>query len=406
MRLLLSILSFSVLSGCYSTMNNAVPDKRERVHEFIDNRIASNDLPGIQYVVVTAESMMFSYSGGWADVEARRLVEPTTTMMTYSMTKTFTAAAVLRLVEEGKICLDDPLTKYVPDAPYGNEVTVRHLLCQTSGIPNPIPLSWVHLAEEHAQYDEWASLRKVMGENAELDFKPGEKYAYSNISYWLLGRVIEQASGVNYEDYVRQNVFARLNLPRQEIDFIIPNRDVNAKGYLPKWSLMNLVKSFLIESKYVGEYEDGWLHINDHYLNGPAFGGIVSTARAVGIFLQDQLRDSSRLFSAETKRLFFQQQRNNDGELIEMTLGWHVGEMDRIRYFFKEGGGGGFHCEMRIYPSFGIGSVVLSNSATFGVKGFLEKADKEFFWDQLQRKSDSQSGKRAHQVSSIRKSDT
>lgn len=382
MWLLLSILMFTLLSGCQSAMNYAVRDKSARVHAFLDNRIASNDSPGIQYVVVSADSTIFSYSGGRADIAAQRSVGPSTTMMTYSMTKTFTAAAILQLVEQGKISLDDPLTMYVPDNPYGNQITLRHLLSQTSGIPNPIPLKWVHLVEEHSGYDEGASLQKVLAANAELDFGPGEKYAYSNISYWLLGRVIEKATGSSYEEYVRENIFRRLKMPASEIDFVIPSRHNHSKGYLPKWSFFNLFKSFVIESKYIGEYEGGWLHINDHYLNGPAFGGIVGSARSVGIFLQDQLSDSSQLFSKQTKTLFFEQQRNNHGELIEMTLGWHIGNVDGIRYFYKEGGGGGFHSEMRIYPAYGIASVVISNNTSFNVKGFLNTVDKEFFYQQ------------------------
>lgn len=363
-------------------MNYTVRDKSERVHEFIDKRIASNDSPGIQYVVVTAGSTVFSYSGGRADIAAQRSIEPSTTMMTYSMTKTFTAAAVLQLVEQGKISLDDPITMYVSDNPYGDRITIRHLLSQTSGIPNPIPLKWVHLIEEHSRYDEKAALQKVLEANAELDFAPGKKYSYSNISYWLLGRVIEKASGLRYEDYVRENIFRRLKVSVNEIDFVIPLPHNHSKGYLPKWSFFNLFKSFVIESKYVGEYEDGWLHINEHYLNGPAFGGIVGSARSIGVFLQDQLSDSSRLFSKKTKALFFEQQRNNNGELIEMTLGWHIGNVDGIHYFFKEGGGGGFHSEIRLYPAYGIASVVISNNTSFNVKDFLNTVDKEFFYQQ------------------------
>jgi D-alanyl-D-alanine carboxypeptidase len=142
-----------------------------------------------------------------------------------------------------------------------------------------------------------------------------------------------------------------------------------------------LIKSFVIESRYVGEYEEGWLHINDHYLNGSAFGGIVGTARSIGIFLQDQLSDRSKLFSAQTKTLFFEQQRTNDGKVIDMTLGWHIGAIHGVKYFFKEGGGGGFHCEMRIYPAAGIGSVAVANSALFDANGFLNAVDKEFLFD-------------------------
>jgi CubicO group peptidase (beta-lactamase class C family) len=190
--------------------------------------------------------------------------------------------------------------------------------------------------------------------------------------------MISKVSGQRYEDYVRENVFRRLDIPPAEIDFVIPSRERHAQGYLSKWSFLNLFKSFVIDSKFVGDYEEGWLHINDHYLNGPAFGGVVATARAIGVFLQDQLADSSKLFSSETRRLFFEQQKTNSGEAVEMTPGWHIGTSNGSRFFFKEGGGGGFHCEMRIYPEQRLASVVIANNTSFGVKDFLDTADKEF----------------------------
>lgn len=359
-------------------MNYAIQDRTTRVKDFISRELESNEFPGIQYLVLNADSTLFSYAGGSADIAAARPVQENTTLMIYSMSKTITAAAILQLVEQGKISLQDPITKYLTDIPYGKEVTIRHLLSQTSGIPNPIPLRWVHLVDEHPQFDEHAALQEILKENAELDFVPGKKYAYSNISYWLLGYLIEKASGTSYEDYVRQKIFQRLNITPNEIDFVIPSSQHHAKGYLPKWSFLNLFKSFVIDSKFVGEYEDGWLHINDHYLNGPSFGGIVGSARAIGVFLQDQLRDSSQLFARQTKALFFEQQKNNDGEPIDMTLGWHIGRSDGLQYFFKEGGGGGFHSEMRVYPSHGIASVVIANNTSFDAKGFLNTVDREF----------------------------
>ncbi len=359
-------------------MDNAIQDRNAWVQEFISKEIDSGKSPGIQYLVVDKDSELFVFAGGFADILERRPVQPNTTMMIYSMSKTITAAAVLQLVEKGKVALNDPVSKYVDGIPYGSKVTVRHLLSQTSGIRNPIPLKWVHPAEEHAKFDENAALYEVVNENAELDFTPGMKYAYSNISYWLLGHVVARASGSCYEDYVQQNIFKRLSISANEIDFVIPSRQEHAKGYLPKWSFLNLVKFFLIDSRFVGEYEDGWLHINDHYLNGPSFGGIVASAPAIGVFLQDQLRDSSKLLSNRMKAFFFEQQKDNNGKFINMTLGWHIGSDEGIRYYFKEGGGGGFHSEMRVYPEQEIAAVVIANNTSFDAKNFLNTADKSF----------------------------
>ncbi|HEY7726564.1 MAG TPA: serine hydrolase domain-containing protein [Anaeromyxobacteraceae bacterium] len=344
----------------------------------LDSAVAAGDCPGIQYVVVSRDSTVFDGAAGWADLAARRPLEPGTTMMAYSMTKTVTAAAVLQLVERGALQLDGPVKALLPDIPYGERLTIRHLLAQTSGIPNPIPLRWVHLPDEHASHDEKQMLARRLAESPALRFAPGERYAYSNISYWLLGRAVEKASGIPYQEYVRANVFARLGLSPAEMGFVIPAREHHAKGYLPKWSLSNLLKPFLIDRKFVGEYEGKWLHVKDNHLDGAAFGGIVASARAMGRFLQDQLRDESALLGPGTRPLFFEQQRNNAGEPVETTMGWHVAPGSAGSFLFKEGGGAGFHAEMRVYRSAGIATVVIANNGSFDVKAFLDTADREF----------------------------
>ncbi len=377
--LIISIVFISFFLSCGAAMNYNIKERDARIQDNINNRLISKNFPGIQYIVISADSTIFNYNAGLFDIKAKKPVETKTTMMIYSMTKTFTAAAILQLADKNIISLDDPVSKYVANIPYGNQVTIRHLLSQTSGIPNPIPLKWVHLVEENKKYDEDSALQKLLNENSKLDFSPGKKYAYSNLSYWLLGKIIEKSAGISYSEYMRNNIFQKLNISSNEIDFIIPLESNHSKAYLKKWSFFDLFKSFFIESKYLGEYEDGWLHIKNHYLNGLPFGGIISTARAVSIFLQDQLRNESVLFSKKNKNLFYEQQKNNDGELIEMSLGWHINTIGNNKYYFKEGGGAGFHSEMRIYPSQKIATVVIANNTSFDVKEFLNNVDREFF---------------------------
>ena len=218
----------------------------------------------------------------------------------------------------------------------------------------------------------------VLRENPDLAFEPGRKFSYSNIGYWLLGKVVEQITGQSYSDYVRLNILKPLRLSTQEMDFSIPDESRHANGYLKKYSLMNLVKGFVIDRKFVGSYEGNWLRLNSHYLNGPAFGGLIGTARGFGRFLQDQLRVESVLFGLKSKSLLETRQTDGAGRPIPMTLGWHVGETHGVAYFFKEGGGGGFHCEMRIYPTQGIASVVLVNSTEFSTTEFLNRVDRTF----------------------------
>ena len=347
----------------------------------IDNVLNRNvsQVTGLQYIVTDKVGPLYEYAGGWADVQNQKLMMLDTTMMGYSMTKVFTAVGILQLVEQGKLELKEEMDHYLPDTPYaGNHITIRQLLDHTSGIPNPIPLRWVHLAEEHSSFDENSALSQVLHDHPKLAFEPGQKFAYSNIGYWLLGKIAERAAGQSYPDYLRENVINPLSLSPQEMGFTIPDPARHSGGYLAKYSLTNLLKGFVTESKFWGGYEGNWLRLKSHYPNGPSFGGLVGTARSFTCLLQDQLRAKSVLLSHATRRLLETQQTVKDGQPIPMTLGWHIGGTNSSTYLFKEGGGGGFHNEMRIYPSKGIASIVMANSTTFNAAGFLNQVDGTF----------------------------
>ena len=167
--------------------------------------------------MLDSTSALFEYTGGWADIRRRVPMDSTTTMMAYSMSKTITVAAVLQLVEARRLGLDDPVQRYVDSNPYGPEITVRQLVSHTSGIPNPIPLRWVHLAECHDIFDESAALDAALRAHPRLSFPPGTRYLYSNIGYWVLGRIVERASGEPFTSYVARHVLGSLGVPPQEL---------------------------------------------------------------------------------------------------------------------------------------------------------------------------------------------
>ena len=141
---------------------------------------------------------------------------------------------------------------------------------------------------------------------------------------------------------------------------------------------MNLAKRFLIAPEFIGTYTGSWLEIKSHYLNGPAFAGLVGTARGFGSFLRDQLTSHSAIFDGATRRLFLETQEVAHGASIPMTLGWHVGSRDGLQFLYKEGGGGGFHSLMRVYLHHGIASAVMTNATAFDVHGFLNEFDRRF----------------------------
>jgi D-alanyl-D-alanine carboxypeptidase len=350
--------------------------QRAEIH--LQRALSKSLIPGAQYVVLNRHGTRFEYAGGWADLQHQKPMTLATALMAYSMSKTITAAATLQLVEQGRLDLDESIDTYVDDSPYGAAVRVRHLLCHTSGIPNPIPLRWVHLAEKHSTFDEIAALKEVLHDHAALRFRPGEKFLYSNIGYWLLGRIIANVTGQPFEVFVRAHLLAVLGIPASELSYVIPESDRMANGYLEKYSFVNLCKGFLTDRELWGDYEGRWLHLRAHYVNAPAFGGLVGTARGFAQFLEDQLQEKSALFSPSTRDHFFKQQTIASGRSIPMTLGWHLGQINRVRYFYKEGGGGGFRSEMRVYPETGMASVLMVNATSFNVRRALGVLDKGF----------------------------
>ena len=350
----------------------------ERVRLLLDSLVARAKTPGVQYLFLRPEGAVLEHAAGWADLGRRVPMDAATTMMAYSMSKTVTAAAVLQLVEAGTVGLGDPLARWVDSSPYGPDVTVRQLLSHTSGIPNPVPLRWVHPAERHATFDEAAALAAVLRDHPRLARRPGTRYAYSNIGYWLLGRLVERAGGASFTDIVRERVLRPLGIEPRELDYSIHDPGRHATGYLEKWSFMNLAKRLVLDAGLIGEYSGPWLSIRSHYVNGAAFGGLVGTASGFGRFLADQLGARSRLFGEGARRLFYEPQRVADGTPVAMTLGWHVGALGGHRCWYKEGGGGGFHSMMRVYPDASAASVVMVNATGFDVARCLDALDAGF----------------------------
>jgi len=350
-------------------------DYASRIRTELRDDVDRSRTPGLQYVAVDAQGVLAAWAVGWADLREHRAMTLETTMMAYSMTKTVTAIAILQLVERGFVDLDAPVSRYLAESPYGDAVTVREVLAHTGGLPNPIPLRWVHPASAHATFEEAPARAAVWRAHPRLARPHGSRFAYSNIGYWTLGAVLEQVTRGTFADYVTMHVLKPLGLDAQDAGFTIPAPDRHATGYLERWSWANLLGRWLLDARLLGEYDGPWRRIGNHYLNGPAFGGLVGTALAFARLLQDQLRPDSVLLGPLVRAQLYEQQKTADGTVVPMTLGWHVGDLEGTRVFYKEGGGGGFHCLMRLYPSLGLGSVLMTNATGFDVKGRLDRVD-------------------------------
>jgi hypothetical protein len=163
-------------------------------------------------------------------------------------------------------------------------------------------------------------------------------------------------------------------MPSAEMGYTVDARQ-QATGYLEKYSMINLAQRWLLNPVLVGGYIGRWREIRCHYANGPAFGGLVGTARAFARFLQDQLRPRSAVLGELGRRLLYERQRTIGGRVTPMTLGWHVRDDKSGPMFYKEGAGGGFHVMMRLDPAQGRGSVLMTNATAFDVGKALDRLD-------------------------------
>ena len=286
---------------------------------YLDQLIEKDRIPGIQYLVMSKDKILFEYNGGWQDIRNKIPVTDATTFMLNSSTKPITAAAILQLMEKGEIDLDSNLSSYYPHHPYGDDVTVRHLLTHNAGIADPVPINWFHLAEEHEGFDENRALAEIL-KNSKSKSRPGKKYRYSNIGYWLLGKIIEAVSGMDYPDYVRKYIIQALSIPPNEMDFCIPNIKLQAKEYQKKFSLFNLIIYFIGDNKIRAKSEGSWSSYQFICHNGYSYGGLYASARGVSRFLQDMLKELPVIFGLKTKMEFFSPQTNDAGETYPLII--------------------------------------------------------------------------------------
>lgn len=169
------------------------------------------DGPGGTVLVAKGDQILYQKAFGLDDLNARTPIRTDMVFRIGSVTKQFTAIAILQLVQQGKVSLDDEITRFIPDYPtHGKKITVENLLTHTSGIKSYTSMDeWT---PEVQQKDFTPAALIDFFKDQPMDFDPGTQYAYSNSGYILLGYIIEKVSGMPYADYLAKKVFKRAGL--------------------------------------------------------------------------------------------------------------------------------------------------------------------------------------------------
>jgi CubicO group peptidase (beta-lactamase class C family) len=202
--------------------------EQERISEAIESRVFSDQFMGT-VLVSRGPTIVLNKGYGSANLEWQTPNSRDTRFRVASLTKQFTSAGILLLEEQGKLRIEDPISKYLPDVPAAwNSITIFHLLTHTSGIPD---LTTFPDFSETAKQPTTPEKLVASFRSKPLDFKPGADFKYSNSGYIILGCILERGSGQSYADYIKNKIFTPLGMKSSGYDSnteIVPMR---AQGY-------------------------------------------------------------------------------------------------------------------------------------------------------------------------------
>ncbi len=297
--------------------------------------------PGAAIGVIKDGRVVFKNGYGITDLESKTPITPTTNFNICSMTKQFTAYAILQLQREGRLSLDDNLSRFFPDFAPGvaNMVTVRHLLTHSSGIMDHYPLVDRTRYTEFWDKDVLAVLRSADS----VHFQPGSRYRYSNAAFCLLALIIEKLSGETYPAYLRNHLFGPLRMTRSNVirpDFTIADR---ALGYEREKDTFRIADAR--ESLFFSTMGDGGVYTSiDDYL------------RWITAIQQQAVLDPALVNEAQSGQFPIDTARS-----LSYGFGWFVAGSGDSMLVYHTGSNGGFRTIVLMKPSVQYAVVIFSN---------------------------------------------
>ncbi len=326
-------LLFSVFIVTFSYSQNL----ESKINDMLNNEY-SNRGTGCVALVSKGGNIIYYNAFGLADLE---LNTPMTKDMVFeigSLTKQFTAVAILMLNEQGKLNLNDDIRKYIPDySTQENTITIHHLLNHTSGIKNYVTLKdWFPQIRKDFTPETFIDLFK----NEPLNFSPGEKWEYNNSGYYLLGYVIEKVSGQSYKDFIESKIFKPIKMNNS---------------------------SYGNRSEIIKNRPSGYSKPNNTFINAPylsfthlySAGALMSTAE--DLFKWNKALVTNKLITNESKKLIFTNTTLNDNSKTNYSYGWAINKINNSNTIEHSGGTLGYATYATYLQEEDIFVTVLSN---------------------------------------------
>ena len=326
-----------------------------------------NHIPGLAYGIVVDGKLAMTGSYGYTDIDKKILVTPSSVFRIASMSKSFTAMAILKLRDEGKLQLDDPAYLYIPelkglkypttDAPF---ITIRHLLTHGAGFPEDNPWGDRQLADSDKELSE------LIEKQISFSNPPGVDYEYSNLGFAMLGRIITRVSGKPYQQYIKENIWLPLDMKNAAWEFAEVPSNKLAHGY--RWLNDQWNEEELLHDKADGSWG--------------AMGGMLCSVEEFASYMSlhlsawppSNLRETGPVKRSSVREMHHPWRFNGmnsryrypDGRTCALAtaygygLGWSR-DCDGKIFIAHSGGLPGFGSQWRMMPDYGIGIVSLAN---------------------------------------------
>jgi CubicO group peptidase (beta-lactamase class C family) len=324
---LILVLSFACLAAGQDTV--------KKIDEFIAAEMARQKIPGVSLAVVKDGKPLIVKGYGFANLEHQVPVKPDTIFQSGSVGKQFTAMAVMILVEDGKIVLDEKIGKYLGDVPEAwANITVRHLLSHTGGMTD-YPRDF----DFRKDYTEEEIL--IRAKAIPVAFKPGDKWEYSNLGYVTLGILIGKVSGKFYGDFLQERIFKPLGMTTARIlneRDIVPNR---AAGY-------RLIKGEVKNQEWVSPT-----------INTTADGSLYLTA--LDMIKWDEALSTGKLLRQTSFDQMWSPVKLNNGKTHPYGFGWAIRSVNGKRVIEHGGAWQGFKAHIGRYPDNKLTIILFAN---------------------------------------------
>ena len=332
------ILVIAATAFAQSTTNVADQDRavEQRIDQVVKEYMSAYKIPGVSFALLRKGKIVLLKSYGLANVELQVPVKPETIFQSGSIGKQFTAAAVMILVQDGKVSLDDKISKYIPDVPATwKDITVWNLLTHTSGLGD-YPTE-IDLRRDYTEDQFLESFKK-----APLDFVPGSRWNYSNVGYVTLGIIIRKVTGKYYGDFLQERIFKPLDMTTARIISeadLVPNR---AAGY-------RLVRGELKNQDWVSPSTNSTA-------DGSLYLSILDLAKWDGALYTDTP------LSKTSRELMWTPARLSDGATKGYGFGWHIADVHGHRLVLHGGAWQGFKSQILRFLDSEVTIIFLANS--------------------------------------------